>query len=250
VRLSHAGIVRAVVAAAGLTPDEASAAYDRLLDGDLSVVDEVEARLPQLDAPLRLLFEVEGAGRGYLANLRGSLGASLPALAPPLDELAFVVEALEALGVSPVMQAVLARSFEYYSGTVMRFDVHGRTAGAGGRYDGLVGLVGGAAVPASGFALYVSPLSEMVGAPESASDTSVAVVPAGEGADALALAHEAASRLRAAGLRASVGEDGGSGARVVCRDGSPRFEVHTGAGARSVDDVDQVVQALAGENHA
>ena len=62
VRLSHAGIVRAVLAAAGLNPEEQSAAYDRLLDGDLTVVAEVEARLPQLNAPLHLLFEVEGEG--------------------------------------------------------------------------------------------------------------------------------------------------------------------------------------------
>src|SRR5262245_51071247 len=34
VRISHAGLVRAVLAAAGLSPDEQSAAYDRLLDGD------------------------------------------------------------------------------------------------------------------------------------------------------------------------------------------------------------------------
>src|SRR4029079_2232923 len=50
IRMSHAGIVRAVLAAAGLTPEEQSAAYDRLLDGDARVVDEVEARLPQINA--------------------------------------------------------------------------------------------------------------------------------------------------------------------------------------------------------
>jgi hypothetical protein len=81
-----------VLAAAGLSADEQSAAYDRLLDGDMTVVDEVEGRLPQLNAPLRLLFEVEGAGSGYIANLRGPLTSSVPALGPALDELQFVVE--------------------------------------------------------------------------------------------------------------------------------------------------------------
>src|SRR5438105_6009648 len=36
IRLSHAGVVRAVLAAAGLTLDEQSAAYDRLLGGALA----------------------------------------------------------------------------------------------------------------------------------------------------------------------------------------------------------------------
>ncbi len=76
VRLSHAGIVRGVLAAAGLSAEEQSAAYDRLLDADLTVVDEVEARLPQLTAPLRLLFEVEGQGAAYITNLREPLTAA------------------------------------------------------------------------------------------------------------------------------------------------------------------------------
>jgi hypothetical protein len=83
----------------------------------MSVVDEIEARLPQLTAPLRLLFDVEGAGSPFIANVRGALAAAIPQLASALDELAFVVATLEARGLAPVVQAVLARSFEYYSGS-------------------------------------------------------------------------------------------------------------------------------------
>ena len=74
----------------------------------------------------------------------------------PLDELAFVVEALEALGGGARIAPVLARRFEYYSGIVMNFESGGRRVGAGGRYDDLIGLVGGGHVPASGFALSCS----------------------------------------------------------------------------------------------
>ena len=205
VRLSHAGIVRAVLAAAGLTAGEQSQAYDRLLDGDLAVVGEVEARMPQLNAPLRLLFEVEGAGSGYLANLRGSLVAAIPSLAGALDELAFVVAALEASGVSPIIQAVLARSFEYYSGMVMKIDAAGERVCTGGRYDELIGLISGRSVPASGFGIYLTPLLDATAsAIADPQPPAVLVRPASAAADDFARAAAAAAGLREAGIRAEL----------------------------------------------
>lgn len=216
VRLSHAGLVRAVLAAAGITPDEQSSAYDRLLDGDMNVVGEVEARMPQLNASLRLLFEVEGAGSGYLANLRGSLVQAIPALEGALDDLAFVVAALEAAGVAPIVQAVLARSFEYYSGLVMKIEVNGERVCAGGRYDDLIGLISGKPAPASGFGIYVTPLIEAMAntSAEAAVDT-VLVRPATASADDFARAHAVAAELRAAGLRAELTRGDASTATVT-----------------------------------
>ena len=120
--LSHAGIVRGACSRQpGCRAEEQAAAYDRLLDGDLTVVDEVEARLPQLNAPLRMLFEVDGQRAAVTSRTCASRWpARSRRLAEPLDELEFVVDALEARGVRPAIEAVLARSFEYYSGVVMR----------------------------------------------------------------------------------------------------------------------------------
>lgn len=248
VRLSHARIVRAVLAAAGMTPDGQSAAYDRLLDGDMSVVDEVEARVPQLNAPLRMLFEIEGAGSGYVANLRGSLTEAIPALAAALDELAFVVAALEARGVSPRINAVLARSFEYYSGIVMRLEVDGTRIATGGRYDELIGLVGGKHVPASGFALYVSPIIELLASESHAAASGTIVVQAdGTGAALLASAYETAQRLREAGLRAESIEGMHTAAthRLICRDGSPAFTLAWPDGDEQFERLADVIAALA-----
>jgi histidyl-tRNA synthetase len=247
VRLSHAGIVRAVLAAAGMTAEEQSAAYDRLLDGDMSVVDDVEARLPRLNAPLRMLFEIEGAGSGYIANLRGPLTGAIPALAPALDELGFVVAALEARGASPLIKAVLARSFEYYSGLVMRFEIDGRRVVTGGRYDELIGLVGGRRVPASGFALYVSPLIEMLPAePRAAAERTVVVQAEGGGAALLASVYTAAARLRDAGLQAEAveGMHTASTHRLVCREGTPAFTLEWPDGSEQFERLDDVVAAL------
>lgn len=225
-RVSHAGIVRAVLQAAGLTGDEQAQAYDRLLDGDMAVVDEVEARMPGLNAPLRLLFEVEGAGSHYLANVRSSLVQAIPALARPLDELSFVVAVLEARGVAPVIQAVLARSFEYYSGTIFKIFADGERIVSGGRYDGLLELVGGSATPASGFALYVGAAMAASAPASTPPADSVVVMPADATAAALGAAHALAEQLRSAGVPTQVG-------------GSPEDRVrrveHDGAGFRVLD---------------
>ena len=209
VRVSHAGVVRAVLGAAGLSPDEQGSAYDRLLDGDLAVVAEIESRLPQLNAPLHLLFDVQGAGSGYISNIDAVIGDAIPDLRAALAELAPVVEALESAGIPPVIETVLARSFEYYSGLVFRIDVEGRRVGAGGRYDDLVALVGGARVPASGFALYLSAISALV--PLSTKSPSAVAVRA----DAPSFARETAARLRAAGVPASTVADEDAGTVVV-----------------------------------
>ena len=248
VRLSHAGIVRAVLAAAGLPAQEQSAAYDRLLDGDMSVVDEVEARLPQLNAPLRMLFEIEGAGSGYISNLRGPLTEAIPALAPAFDELAFVIAALEARGVSTRIKAVLARSFEYYSGLVMRFEIDGQRIVTGGRYDELIGLVGGKSVPASGFALYVSPIIELLASEARRVPARTVVVQAGgAGSDLLASLYETAQCLRDAGVEVESVEGMHTAAthRLVCRETTPKFALMSPDGGRDFDLLEDVIAALA-----
>jgi histidyl-tRNA synthetase len=242
VRLSHAGIVRAVLAATGLPPDGQAAAYDRLLDSDGTVVAEVESRLPQVDAPLRLLFEVEGAGSAYLANVRAAVGTSIPDLLPALDELAFVATALEARGIPPVVQAALARSFEYYSGTVVQIEIEGERVCAGGRYDDLIQVVAGHAVPASGFALYVSPLLALLPADAVTEDERVVLFRAEDGSPhALALAHEAAVRVREAGLTVET-VDSGRRARVVTCSAGPRYSID--GNEASIASLSELLRAL------
>jgi histidyl-tRNA synthetase len=200
VRLSHAGLVRAVLAKAAYTNEEQVASYDRLLDGDMGVIDEIEARLPELDAPLHLLFDVAGAGPGYLANVREALLPSLPELEQPLAELGAAVNVLDTMGISCRVQAALARSFEYYSGAVYRFVADGEVVGGGGRYDELLGLIGGRPTPASGFALDVEALARRLDDRAGDHAAPVLVRAAGGTPDALAAALRAAQALRERGL--------------------------------------------------
>lgn len=204
VLLSHADLVRAVMARAGYSEEEQGALYDRILDGDLAVAGELEARLPEVKAPLRLLFEVQGSGSGYLANLRGALLPAVPELAKPLDELTLIADVLAGAGRACRIQAALARSFEYYSGPVFSFRSGGQRIGGGGRYDRLIALVSGRDVPASGFALDVGPLSRLAAEPAAEGAAPLVLVRAGQETEGLVRAYAAARTLRQGGLRARV----------------------------------------------
>jgi histidyl-tRNA synthetase len=250
VRLSHAGLVRAVLARTGLTPEEQAASYDRMLDGDRGVIAEIEERLPELDAPLHLLFDVPGSGTGYLANVRQALLKSLPELGAPLDQLEATVGALEAVGHSCRVQAVLARSFEYYSGTLFRFFLGDAPVGGGGRYDELLGLVGGEPVPASGFALEVSALAQRLAAGASSGGGVVVVRPADDSQPALVAALRAARGLRERGIacRLALGREEPAMREVEAHGEGGPLVVRTDAGQREVEGIVQAASLLGGRS--
>ncbi len=210
VGLSHAGLVRAVLAETGLEPEEQASRYDSLLDGDLTVLQEIEARLPELRAPLHLLFETEGGAGDYLANLREAFAAGIPAMTDALDELAVVSKTLERLGCKHAIQTTLVRNFEYYTGPVFEFRAGGRRMGSGGRYDGLIALVGGESVPASGFALSLAEIASHLDVAPKAAMTQPRWLIQARGDDAVTLgeAFAAAQRLRSFGNPAAIGLPG------------------------------------------
>ncbi len=205
VRLSHPGIVRAVLAKAGVDPTEQLRLYDRILDGDLSAFSEVERRIPEVGASLEVLLGMEGEGAGYLANTRSAFVKAIPELARPLEELTVIVEALSALGCYCLISAALVRNFEYYTGPVFQFVAGGEKVGGGGRYDSLISLVGGEPLPASGFALYATRLADMVATPETNSkEARVIVQPTRREAALVAASFQAAGLLRERGWPAEV----------------------------------------------
>ncbi len=218
VGLSHAGLVRAVLAETGLEPEEQALSYDCLLDGDLTVLEEIEARLPKLRAPLHLLFDVKGGAETYLRGLRDAFGATVPAVAVALDELTTVSATLNRLGCPHEIQTTLVRNFEYYTGPVFEFRAAGCRMGSGGRYDQLVALVGNdSGVPASGFALSIEEIaSHLQSSPIAEARSQRWVVEtAGRDAAALAEAFAAAGRLRALGKSVAIALAGASSGRRV-----------------------------------
>ena len=149
--IAHAGLLRAVLAAAGLDATEQLAAYDRLLEGDETVTAELAARHPEGASALRLLFEVDGSAAGYLRNLRVALLPAVPRVATPIAELEAAAATLDGAAVPYAFGPATARNFEYYSGVTFVLSAAGEPCIAGGRYDGLVGTLGGRDAPACGF---------------------------------------------------------------------------------------------------
>ncbi len=88
-------------------------------------------------------------------RLRDHLGEATRA------HFAGVLETLAALGVAATVDDNLVRGLDYYTGTVFEITSASGALGAqstivaGGRYDGLIGSLGGPATPAMGFALGV-----------------------------------------------------------------------------------------------
>src|SRR3970282_689239 len=88
VKLSDPGILRTVLEHAGFDLSEQLALYDRLLEGDLGALDDVQSRLAGPGVSLRGLLTVEGEGSRYLNNLRSALATAVPAIPRPLAQLA------------------------------------------------------------------------------------------------------------------------------------------------------------------
>lgn len=204
-RLSHTGVLRALLARAGFAPEEQAERYDRILDGDLSVTREIEARLPELGAPLHLLFDLTGSSTGYLANIRGAFAAAVPEMADALDQLTLVAEALAAVGCPFEVSMTLARDFEYYTGPVFQFTAaDGQVLGGGGRYDHLTHRAAGEAVPACGFGLYVDRIASRLADVPPERGPVVLVEPVGGTAAAAGLALAVAGELQNAGFCAEL----------------------------------------------
>lgn len=162
VELAHAAIARAVLEAAGLDAREQIVATDRLLAGDRSLVAELTDRTAGGAEALRLLLLAEQGGPAFLHNLEAAVGASIPAARSAVAELAALGARLDAGGVAYTVVGATTANVEYYSGATFRLRAGGREVASGGRYDRLVGLVGGADVPACGFGADVTALVELL----------------------------------------------------------------------------------------
>lgn len=154
--LAHAGLVRALLASAGLAPEAQAAAFERLLAGEAPTTG---------GEALRLLTQIEGGGHSaaaYMANVRSALPSALPEAARALDELAAAATALSEAGIAVRFRPATSANFEYYTGLTFRLTTGGDTLLAGGRYDGLVAAIGGAYVPGCGFGADLLGLAERI----------------------------------------------------------------------------------------
>jgi histidyl-tRNA synthetase len=162
--------------------------------------------------PLRILDSKDEGDRKIIADA--------PSFSDYLNEesQAFfdaVKRGLDALGIAYELNPRLVRGLDYYCHTAFEFittalGAQGTVLG-GGRYDGLMKLMGGPDLPAVGWAGGIERLAMLMAEP-GAEPRPIAIIPLGEAAEfeALKLAH----KLRGDGYAVDLGYSGNAGKRM------------------------------------
>jgi histidyl-tRNA synthetase len=131
------------------------------------------------------------------------------------DFFAAVRDGLDRLGIEYLLNPRLVRGLDYYTHSVFEFvttDLGSQgTVLAGGRYDGLVELMGGPQMPGVGWAAGIERLAMLIEEPAKP-ERPIALVPLGEAAEALALGM--AEKLRGSGLPVDLGYSGNMSRRM------------------------------------
>jgi histidyl-tRNA synthetase len=161
-RLSHAGLIRALLVNLGLSSAEQTKLFDQILDGDVEAMARVKLGELEQRKALTSLLDLKGESSGFLKNLKALFAQSLPELESPLDDFINIVDLLETLGCDCQIDLASGRGFEYYTGVIFQLFIDEENIGGGGRYDALIPLMSGKDAPASGFALYLDRLMNLV----------------------------------------------------------------------------------------
>ncbi len=161
-RLSHADLIRALLGQFGLSLGEQTKLFAQILDGDVEVLAKIKPKGPELGRALALLLDLKGKSSGFLKNMKALVNQDLPELESPLNNFIKVVDLLEAMGCNYQIDITSGRGFEYYTGVIFQLFAGEEHIGGGGRYDALIPLMGGRDIPASGFALYLDRLMNLM----------------------------------------------------------------------------------------
>ena len=156
--------------------------------------------------PMRILDSKDEGDRRIVADAPTIAAHLTPEAACFYDT---VRSHLARLGIPFVDNPRIVRGLDYYSHTAFEFVTTNLgaqgTVMAGGRYDGLVAEMGGPQTPAVGWAAGIERMAMLIAQPKTAIGP-VAVIPAGEDAEAEAFA--LVQRLRGAGIRSEIGYRG------------------------------------------
>jgi histidyl-tRNA synthetase len=164
----------------------------------------VESRERLAKNPLRILDSKAEGDRALVADAP-RIDGYMTAEAGAFFEA--VQKGLQASGVDFVRADALVRGFDYYRHTAFEFvtealGAQGTVIG-GGRYDGLIGAMGGPETPAVGWAGGIERLAMLVGEPE-AEVVELVLVPTDEATELLALDLVALLRSRENAIAASI----------------------------------------------
>ena len=212
----------------GLGHGEQTKLFDQILDGDAEVLAKLKPERPELARALTTLLDLKGKSSGFLTNMKALFTQDLPELEPALDDFINIADLLESLGCQYQIDITSGRGFEYYTGVMFQLFVGEEHIGGGGRYDALIPLMGGKDIPASGFALYLDHLMNLVSLEEAAGlQVQKVLIKADSKGSVLKEAFSLANCLHEAGCAAEVylggQEPANLGWRLDVQDKAPLF---------------------------
>jgi histidyl-tRNA synthetase len=161
-RLSHAGLIKALLARLDLSAEEQVGMFDQILDGDMKALESLKLKRPELEKTIDSLLALKGKPSGFSKELKELFAEDLPECRPYIENCSRIADFLEAMGCDYRIDIASGRGFEYYTGVIFQIFKGGEKIGGGGRYDALIPLMGGKDVPASGFALYLERLMALI----------------------------------------------------------------------------------------
>ena len=254
-KLSHAGLIRALLTGFGLSPEEQGKVFDRILDGDVAVLTRLKEETPELARLLTPVLDMKGETPGFLRNLKTMFSSSLPEFIPALDNFIGLVDMLTAMGIKYQIDIASGRGFEYYTGMIFQIYSGDAKLGGGGRYDALIPLMGGQDTPASGFALQMNTLMNEIELPQFSEKQAnkILITPDTEKPGAMKSAYSIAESLRGAGFIASIQVDNEDKADfrwvIEVNNASPLFVVQNQSNKRKqpVETIVDIIKLLGGK---
>ena len=136
--------------------------FDRILDGDVSAFAGINPDKSGLTKIVTSLLSFQGSSKALLNNLKSVYSSEIPGLKKPLDDFIGIVELLDSLDIQYTIDMDTGRGFEYYTGIIFHLSVNGEYIVGGGRYDDLIPFMSGKNTSASGFALYLDRLINLI----------------------------------------------------------------------------------------
>jgi histidyl-tRNA synthetase len=213
-KLSHAGILKALIEELKLSSEAKDALLDEILDGNWQALAGVKGSNKDIAAAAAALMKLKGKSGGFLANLK-SLPSISHNLKNEIDKFASVSGLLDTLGYSYSIDFTSIKGFEYYTGLCFKIISGNKKICSGGRYDNLVGLVGGKKTPACGFAFFLDEVVEIVKPwSRQKADKTALIQTDRETATSIKASFELAGALRRAGL---VAEFAFCGSQMMAR---------------------------------
>jgi len=242
-RLSHAGLLKTLLAKLKLSPEEQHKMLDSLLDGDTAALAKVNRLAPELGETLTPMLSARGQSRDFLRSQRAQLCRALPGIDSSLDDFLKTVAILDDLDIKYQINIASGAGFEYYTGMIFQLFMEKEKIGGGGRYDALIPSMGGGEVPASGFAIYLDRLFKLL-KPETVLTPPVKRILV-KGSD-VKEAFKIAAALRQAGYIAEISLDEQKAGLTVKIKGGGALTLIDKAKSRKTDlrSVDEVIKLL------